>query len=331
MNYFAISNVVLFLLLLGLAGFFSGVETGIYVLDLVRYHLRVRERNRFALYLRRLLVDRSRLITMLLVGTNLCVFLATMTATRLVRRYLPDESISYLAIVTTLISAPLVLVLAEVVPKNIYRRGADTLVYNSSRALLLFYFIFYPIVALLSGVSYLLNRILGTPSAAREEFLSRRAVEHHILESAESGSITKDQQEMVQKILKFSEKSVVESMIPVEEVTMIPESADAAHIRAIATKKRFTRFPVYSGDRRNIIGVVNIFDVLSGAKPASSAASWIRPVPRISRSLRIDEALVILQTNKQPLGVVVSEGGNAIGMVTVKDLLEEITGEIYVW
>jgi CBS domain containing-hemolysin-like protein len=331
MTYFTISSVVLFFLLLALAGFFSGVETGIYVLDPVRYHLRVRERNRSALYIDWLFRDRSKLIIMLLVGTNLSVFLAAMMATNLVRRHFPDESIAYQAIITTLITAPFVLVLAEIVPKNLYRRKTDTLVYNSSRMVVLFYLLFYPAVALLSGITYLLNRILGTPPAVREGFLSRGALEHHILESAESGSITKDQQEMVQKILKLSEKSVVESMIPLEQVTMIPQSADAEHIRAVAAKKRFTRLPVYSGSRENIIGVVNIFDVLAGGGLGGSAVFWLRTVPTVSHSLRIDEALVILQTNKQPLGVVVGARNEAIGIVTVKDLLEEITGEIYVW
>ena len=331
MIYFTISNVVLFFLLLALAGFFSGVETGIYVLDPVRYHLRVRERNRSALYLNWLFRDRSRLITVLLVGTNLSVFLATMTAANLVRRYFPDKSIAYQAIVMTLTTAPFVLVLAEIVPKNLYRRSADTLVYKSSRIVVLSYLFFYPVVALLTGITYLLNRILGTPPAAPEEFLSRGAVEYHILESAENGSITKDQQEMVQKILKLSEKSVAKSMIPLEQVTMIPESADAAHIRAVAAKKRFTRLPVYSGSRENIIGVVNIFDVLAGEGLGGGALSWLRPVPTVSRSLRIDEALIILQTNKQALGVVTGARNEAVGIVTVKDLLEEITGEIYVW
>jgi CBS domain containing-hemolysin-like protein len=326
-----LDKVVLFFLLLVLAGFYSGVETGIYVLDPVRYHLRVRDRNRFALKLNWLLRDRSKLIIMLLVGTNICVFLATMTATNLVRSYFPGRSISYQAIITTLISAPFVLVLAEIVPKNIYRHRADTLVYNSSRVAVLSYLIFYPVVALLSAVTHLFNRILGSPPVAQEEFLSRGAVEHHILESAEEGSITKAQQEMVQKILKLSEKSVVDSMIPLGQVTMIPESADAEQIRTVATKRRFTRLPVYSGRRENIVGVVNIFDVIAAPGPYVSAASSLRPVFHISHSLKIDEALVILQTNKQPLGVVVGAQNEPVGIVTVKDLLEEITGEIYVW
>jgi CBS domain containing-hemolysin-like protein len=326
-----ITSILLFFLLLALAGFFSGVETGIYVLDPVRYHLRVRERNRFALYLWWLFRDKSKLITALLVGTNLLIFLATMAAADVVRRHFSASPISYQAIITTLVTAPLVLVFAEIVPKNLYRRGAETLVYKSSRALAVAYIIFYPATLLLSRGAYLINRIVGSPSAGREAFLSRSAVEHHILESAQEGAITEGQQKMVQRILKLSQGSLPQSMVPLERVTMVSESANASEIRAIAAKKRFTRLPVYSGGRENVVGVLNVFDVLTGAELAGSAASRMRPVVRIASTLRIDEALVALQTSRQPLGIVAGARGDAIGIVTVKDLLEEITGEIYVW
>jgi CBS domain containing-hemolysin-like protein len=93
--------------------------------------------------------------------------------------------------------------------------------------------------------------------------------------------------------------------------------------------------PVYRKKRSDIIGVLNVFDIFYSS-PAGDAqdgglGKLVRPLPPVPRSARIDEALVTLRAARQPMGLVVGPDKEPIGVVTVKDLLEEITGEIGAW
>jgi CBS domain containing-hemolysin-like protein len=131
-------------------------------------------------------------------------------------------------------------------------------------------------------------------------------------------------------------------MIPLRDTVMIEESADPEEIVEIVKKTRFSRIPVYRKSRANIVGVLNVFDMFyeSGAQSLCDGEDkeagggikhLIRPLPSVSRSARIDETLVVLREARQPMGLVVGPHKEAVGIVTVKDLLEEITGEIGAW
>jgi len=322
-----------------LSAFYSGMEIGIYVLDPLRYHVKLKEGDHESRLLSRLLARKSELVTSLLVGTNLSIFFATIFSTRITKHFYEGGDLATEALLTTAFTTPAVLIFAEMLPKNIYRRRANTLVYSSMRAFYISNLIFTPFVKALAILTGTVNYIFGRHASLENEFLTRKSVEHHLTDEVGHSALSQSQLEMVRNIMQLPSKNLTTSMIPLRDAVMVEETATRNEIMEIAARHRFSRMPVYSGSRSNIIGVLNIFDLFYDSSPNPNEASegepgikeLIRPIPSISRSARIDEALVVLRDNHQPMGLATKPNKSAAGIVTLKDLLEEITGEIRSW
>ncbi len=318
-----------------LAGFFSGLETGIYVLDPLRYHVRLKQGEKEAGLLESLLHRKSELVASLLVGTNLSIFLATTFATKITEHYYPASTLAATALITTAYTTAAVLIFAEMLPKNIYRRRANTMVYSSARAFFVFNILFFPLVKALSVVTRAVSLVFGRHRTLESEFLTRKSVEFHLTEQYGGTALTDSQSVMVRNIMQLPAKSVTGAMIPLRDTVMVGESDGREKVLDLVRKYRFSRMPVYREKRSEIVGVLNVFDIFyesgGGEGDSEELGSLVRPLPPVPRSARIDEALVTLRAARQPMGLVVGPDREPLGIVTVKDLLEEITGEIGAW
>ena len=323
--------VVCFLVL---EGFFSGMEMGIYVMDPLRYHVRLKQGEKEASLLESLLRRKSELVTSLLVGTNLSIFLATTFATEITKLYYPGSGPMKAALITTSYTTVAILIFAEMLPKNIYRKRANTMVYSSARAFYIFNMLFIPLVKALSVLTRALSFVFGRHRTLESEFLTRKAVEFQLTEERGATSLTAGQSKIVRNIMQLPGKSVLGTMIPLRDTVMISESAGHGSVLDLVRKYRFSRMPVYKKKRSEIIGVLNVFDIFyeSNAEGDNGGLdSLVRPLPPVPRSARIDEALMTLRTARQPMGLVLGPNKEPLGIVTVKDLLEEIAGEIRAW
>jgi CBS domain containing-hemolysin-like protein len=333
---FVALNILTAACFLVLSGFFSGVETGIYVLDPLLYHVKLKQGDREARLIERLLRKKSQLVTGLLVGTNLSIFLATVYATKVTGYFCPGVSLATAALVTTVFTTAAGLIFAEMLPKNVYRKRANTLVYSSARAFYVSSWLFLPLVKALSVLTGGVNIVFGRRGTLESDFLTRKAVERHLTGESGRAALTKSQREMVRNIMQLPEKNLLSAMIPLRDVYLVSETTRREEVIELVRKKRFSRMPVYRDTRTNIVGVLNVFDLFYESRGTrfGIVSPWdhlIRPLPAISRSARIDEALVILREARQPMGLVVGPKKDAVGIVTIKDLLEEITGEIGAW
>lgn len=324
---FYILGAAAFLLLEGL---YSGMETGIYVLDPLQYQVRLKGGDRGATTLERLLGRKQQMVTSLLVGTNLCIFAATVYATRVTRLLYPGHAEAAVALITTAFTTPAVLIFAEMLPKNIYRSRSEVLVYSSARALYISSLVFSPFVKVLSVLTAAVNFLLGSRGTFENEFLTRASVEHHLTGESRPGPMTPSQLEMARNIMQLSRKDLSHAMIPLRDTVLVSESAAREEVLELVRRRRYSRMPVYRQKRSDIIGVLNVFDLFyqDQARPVKDL---VRPLPRVSRSARIDEALLTLRSARMPMGLVVGPREEPLGIVTIKDLLEEVTGEIRAW
>jgi putative hemolysin len=314
-----------------LSGFFSGLETGIYVLDPLRYHVRLKQGEKEASLLESLLRRKSELVTSLLVGTNLSTFLATTFATKVTGYYYPDAGLVASALITTAYTTVAVILFAEMLPKNIYRKRANSMVYSSARPFYVFNILFFPLVKVLSVLTRAVSFVFRRHGTLESEFLTRKLVEFQLTEQRGGTALTDSQSKMVRNIMQLPAKSVMGAMIPLRDTVMVGESAGREKVLDLVRKYRFSRMPVYRKKRSDIIGVLNAFDIFYESGDGEELGSLVRSLPSLPRSARIDEALVMLRAARQPMGLVVGPDKEPLGIVTVKDLLEEITGEIRAW
>lgn len=149
---------------------------------------------------------------------------------------------------------------------------------------------------------------------------------------AEDGLIDPQSGEMIQSILEFRDTVVREVMIPRTEMVAIPSDAPVEEIIDLITRYGHTRIPVYSGSIDNIVGILNVKDLLKfWSKPIAKGdiLSILRKPYYIPETKNTHLLLHELKQRKHHLAVVIDEYGGTSGLVTLEDLIEEIVGEIH--
>jgi CBS domain containing-hemolysin-like protein len=274
----------------------------------------------------RLLAAPQITLATTLVGATL----ATLVAVLLVGVELEVRSASPLW--APLIVVPPLLVLGHLVPKAIAQAHADALVAAIATPLQLVSFVLRPVVAVIGGYAGLLTRITGTDRA--NAFVTRDELAMLIESEPETDKpeITADERAMIAKVFELSEYKVGELMVPLSEVTALPEDAPIAEAALEVADKQHSRMPIYRSRVDDIVGIVHVFDLLQaaarGRPEGMTVASLAHPPSYVPQTMKASDLLVQLQTEQQHLSIVVDEYGGAVGICTIEDLLEIIVGEI---
>ena len=314
--------VVFFVLL---EGFFSGSETGIYVLNRVRLRLRAEAGQPEARRLRGLLADTRGLITTALVGTNLCVFATSALVTRLLA-----TRVERTAFISTLILSPMLFIFAEVVPKNLFRRHADVLMYRTARGLRLSAAAFKPLVLVLKAVTSVWELILGKQLEPADPLRSRERLLSLLMTGAEQGILTPYQHDIAGNILRVASVSVERVMIPFARVAAVDAPVEPAAVVGVLSARGHSRYPVRAPDG-SIEAILDVTAYLLAWRREGRTDAGFRPVVPIPAGTPVPRALEILQAARHPMGIVAEPTGRPLGIVTVKDLVEEIVGELGEW
>jgi CBS domain containing-hemolysin-like protein len=137
---------------------------------------------------------------------------------------------------------------------------------------------------------------------------------------------------MIANVFELSSFDVGELMVPLSEVTALPDDASIVEAAAEVADKQHSRMPIYQGRVDNVIGIVHVFDLLQAAVarpgPGQTVATLAHPPIYVPVTMKASELLVQLQQEQQHLAIVVDEYGGAVGICTIEDMLEIIVGEI---
>jgi len=307
---------------LGLA-FFNGVETGVYSLNRLRLRMRVFRGDRHAACIMRLLEDPEGLVASVLVGTNICVYAASALTTELAAgRFHEHAEFVSVAVLTV----PL-FVFGELVPKDVFRLKADVLGYAAAPALRFFYVIFRPIAGLLAGVA----RLARARPDASAEAVTREKVAFYFREGAREGPLAGFTGRVLDNVMRFGQKSLRDVMMPAARMVTLSASGDLTDLKRAVARSGFARYPVRDDETGRYLGVVHFFDAMLAGDEGAMLARMVRTVPMIDEAERLAGALRAMRDASAPMALVVNASGEVVGLVTLKDIVEEITGDIAVW
>ena len=242
------------------------------------------------------------------------------------------SGISVASLSTLLVFVAVYIIICEhVLPSIIVRRNPEAVL-----AAILPPFSF--LAQLLSPLSGGLVRLLSTgkperpaaqPEAAAED---QGEVAHAYLEAGEEqGLIEGDERRLLQSIVDFGGTLVREVMPPRPDIVAIQADATVTDLRALFREQEYSRFPVYTENLDNILGVIRVKDLLQLHDPASDRQPIMplaRPATFVPETKRVPELLKEFQRRQVQMAIVVDEYGGTAGLVTIEDLLEEIVGEI---
>ena len=335
------SLVLAILVCLVLSAFYSGSETALVSVNKIRINQLVESKNANAKIVHRLVQSPDRMLALTLAGTNLANVLISQFGDRLTARLLPDaenlqEPIAIVWVTT------LLLIFGEILPKTIFRVKADSLALRYAYPLRISELILAPLIYLVQTLTkfivMLVDRGPNTPSpdAQREELRLLATM------GERSGNLLTDQRRMIHSLLNLQDRTVAQVMVPLVDIVAIEKNTNREDFLQIATDAGFSRIPVYEEQIYNIVGIVNLLDViyddvesetdLDSDKKVGTASETIASFIRtdlhfVPESKNINALLKEIQNTRHTMVFAVDEYRGTVGLVTVEDLVEEIVGE----
>jgi len=304
--------------------FFVSAEVALSACDRNALHARVVAGKHNAARVERMLAVPQVTLATTLVGANLMTLVAVLVlGTQLAMRGASP-------LWAPLIAVPPLLVLGHLVPKAIVQAHADRVVDRIATQLRIASFVLRPFVAVVGGFAAALTRVTRTDR--KKAFVTRDELAL-LIESeptSDKPEIGADEREMIANVFELSEYQVGELMVPLSEVTALPEDTPIIEAATELADKQHSRMPIYKSRVDDVVGIVHTFDILqaTSGKDKKTVADLAHPPIYVPETMKASDLLVSLQAEQQHLAIVVDEYGGAVGICTIEDLLEIIVGDI---
>ncbi len=316
--------LLLTILCLCIQAFFSMLEMASVSLNKARLQFYVSQNSRRAKWLDHLLQKPSRLFGTTLVMVNITLQVGSECSRQF---YIAFDLSPEIAPLTQVF---LVVVLAELAPMLAARRYAEHVAMLGSPILYFTSKLMTPIIIMIGFVSRCVNKIINPNNEEGNAFFLSREELQEMFETQTTGAVnSKDNEEVnliVSNIFKFRHKSAKEVMEPLNAVQMVPSNCTILHLRDILKQSHSLSIPIYHKSRTNIIGIAFPRDLLkipdNEAIRRHSHPPWF-----VTQNSNVVDILQQFRSNKKSVAIVLNDVGNAIGTLSLNDILDEIFGE----
>ncbi len=321
--------IVIIIICLAFSSFFSSAETAISSANSIRLRKLVEEKKRGAHKASLLIDNYDRTITTILIGNNLANIGASTAAvfifTNLIRNHASIANIT-----STVVMTLLVIIFGEIIPKTYAKANATKVATNIAGMLWFFYKLFFP----LSFIFMKLANAVKGKEVTEELTVTGEELETIIDTMEDQGVIDEDHADLLQGALSLGNKRVYDIMTPRVDVEAIEIEDTIDEILELFFESKYTRLPVYSEDKDNILGILQEKDFLSAVikikdKSKINIKDLITEPLYVTKATRVDDLIKEMQEAKKHFAIVSDEYGGTSGIVTMEDALEELVGEIY--
>jgi len=298
------------------------------MMSLNRYRLKylVKENDKGAIRADKLLKRPDRLLGVILIGNNFVNILAASLTTVLCLNLFGDSGVVIGSIVLTLI----ILVFAEITPKTFAALNSEKVALPASLILKYLQKILRPLVLFVNFFSNFFMRLLGTKNTSINEDLSPEELKS-VLENS-GDLIPKKYQDMLISVLELDKVSVDEVMTQRSEVIGIDINQPIENILSTLQNNQKDFLPVYNESLDDLRGVIDLYGITSFLsnenKSIESLIDSLDEAYFIPENTPLSTQLFNFQKNKKTVAVIIDEYGSVKGLVTIKDVLEEIVGEL---
>ena len=225
-------------------------------------------------------------------------------------------------------------VFGELAPKTIAIAEAERLSLFVAPPMKLCYYLFYPGLVVFNGTANAVTRLVGIPPASEtDETLDERELRRVLARAGEAGQIDEAELETIERVFEADDTPVTAVMVPGPDVVSVPTDASVSALRETIREAGHTRYPVVTaGDGGQVVGFVDVKDVLAASDPASAdtatAGDLARDVVVVPETTTVADLLVRFQEENQQMAVVIDEWGAFEGLATIEDAVEAIVGDL---
>jgi CBS domain containing-hemolysin-like protein len=323
-----VAGVAAIVILIGLSAFFSSSEIAMFSLAKHRIDSLVEDGIPNAETVQALKADPHRLLITILVGNNIVNIAMSSIATGLFAIYLTQGQA---VLAATFGITTLVLLFGESAPKSYAVENTESWALRISRPLKYSEYVLLPLVVVFDYLTRVINKVTGGRSAIETSYVTRDEIQNMIQTGEREGVIEEDEREMLQRIFRFNNTIAKEVMTPRLDVTAVAKDATLDEAIETCVQSDHERVPVFDGNLDNIIGIVNIRDLVREkyyGERSATLSDIVQPTLHVPESKNVDELLGEIQDNRMQMVIVIDEFGTTEGLITMEDMVEEIVGDI---
>ena len=323
-----IMQIITFIILILLSGFFSSTETAFFSLHKGQIRLMEQKRRKNAQIVAKLKNDSQRLLITILIGNNIVNLFTASLATVVATQHFASAAIGIATGVTTFF----ILIFGEIVPKSLAITHAETLARFVAKPIYILYLLFYPISTILMKLNARLSLLFG--GGGKVSGVTEEEIRVMARMGVESGEINYREREMIENVFRFDDIEVGDIMTSLYKVELLNGMVPIEQIAYFVSNSAYSRFPVYDDNETdNIIGYIHtntIMRVLNSDERDKLVKEFISPVTTVDEKIKIERVFRSMKTSKNHMYLVhhKDDSENIIGLVTLEDILEEIVGEI---
>lgn len=320
-----IVQIIFLLILLLLSAFFSSAETALTTVSKIRMRTLSESGNRKAGRVLRITADSGKMLSAILIGNNVVNLSASSLATSLAIRYFGNAG----AGIATGILTFLILIFGEVTPKTMATIRADKIALKYSAVIEFLMKILTPVIFIINKLSLAVLFILRVKPDADSGLVTEEEIRTIVDVGQESGAIENTERDMIHNLFDFGDSEAKEVMVPRIDMTFVQADASYEDVLDIFREDKFTRLPVYEESTDQVIGIINMKDLLLlNPDEEFSIRNMLREPYFTFEHKNTADLFLEMRKSSISLAIVLDEYGDTAGLITLEDLLEEIVGEI---
>ena len=319
-------QIIILLILLALSAFFSSNETALMSVNKIRLRSLADEGNKRAAMALDILENQTpKLLSAILIGNNIVNISASSLATTLAYSFG-----GYMVSIVTVILTVLILIFGEITPKNYATINSEKITLRYIPVFKFLMTIMTPVIFIINLFSRGVMRLMRVDPDAADKAMTEEELRTIVDVSHEDGVIESDEKEMIYNVFDLGDATAKDIMVPRVHVTFADVESTYDELIEIFREDKFTRLPVYKDSQNNIVGIINMKDLLLYDKNEEFVIDRFLRKPHFTYETKsISDLLVEMKDSTFNIAIVLDEYGDMAGLITLEDILEEIVGEIH--
>ncbi|MGL5692835.1 MAG: HlyC/CorC family transporter [Peptostreptococcaceae bacterium] len=321
-----IQIILLGVLLVG-SGFFSASETALMSLSKIRIRYMKEEGVKGARLVGSLLEDSNNLLTSILVGNNVVNIAATSISTSLFMNLYGETGVP----IATAVMTVLVLIFGEITPKTIAVNNTEKVALIVSKPIKFIITLLKPVVWIFNIITRVIFKILGVQDKGIQPYITEEELKTMVNVSHEEGVLEIEERQIINNVFQFGDMQAKEAMVQRLDIIAINAEDTYDDIMELFKHEKLSRLPVYDDSIDNIVGILNIKDVVfleDEEIENFNIKDYLRDAFFTYEFKKITQLLEEMKKDRSQMAIVVDEYGATAGLITIEDLVEVIVGDI---
>ncbi len=318
-------QIAVIVVLLVLSAFFSSAETALTTVSRMRLRTLVEAGDRRAEILSKVLEDPGKMLSAILVGNNIVNLSASSLMTALTMELFGSRAVGVATGVLTL----LILVFGEITPKTMSTLDSEKISLAYAKTIYVLIIVMTPIVFFVNHLSMGVLFLLRIDPNKKPDTITEDELRTIVEVSHEEGVIESEEKKMIYNVVDFGDAVAKDVMVPRIDMVMVDVNASYDELLEVFREEKFTRFPVYEDSTDNVIGIVNVKDLLLLDRGQEFCIrDFLREPLYTYEYKKTAELMMEMRKTFNNIVIVLDEYGATAGLITLEDMLEEIVGEI---